>query len=137
MRAIGSDASQPKKGLARRHGRHATFQDVMIAGAGASGGIARLIELSESGALLSDFDARGLTVGSAVTLTLLDGTELDARVVRASDYTADYTAVEFDLYLLEAEDHLHFDHLGADAFRRISNFQSQRLIASTTRLKKA
>lgn len=133
MHAAHAETGRREVPGARRHQRHATFQDVIITGGAIPGRVARLVELSESGALLTDIDTCGLADGSHLTLMLIDGTELDARIVRRGEQTA----VEFDLYLLDADEYLHFDHLGADAFRRIANMQFQRFIASATRLQKA
>lgn len=116
------NSGQTGRGTPRRHIRAATYQDLEVSTAHSGKFVAKLIELSQSGALI-EIEAHHLVEGETIAITLLDGTPVEAIVVRA---TLNQAAIEFDLYLLDPEDHLHIDHLGAEAFFRIARLQKRR-----------
>ncbi len=93
--------------------RHETWQQVEILdGNNTING--ELLDLSNSGARIRVCLGFMPESGKAVKMRLIDGTEISGLVTWEGD---DRFGLNFELNLLDAEDYLHYDHLGYDYFR--------------------
>ena len=105
----------------RIHDRYETYQLVEVLGSG-NEVIGRLDNLSRSGARVQSLAEHDLSIGSPMTVRLLDGTHLDGEVIWRTGYGFGF---HFHLFLQNPTDHLHFDHMGADFCRRLLSLQTK------------
>lgn len=84
--------------------------------------VGRLENLSRSGAKAYLFLQCDLEVGQSISVNMLDGTGLNGEVTWRRQ---NIFGLNFSLYLQDTMDHLYFDHLGADYYRRLSRLQSK------------
>ncbi|SDO94686.1 PilZ domain-containing protein [Filomicrobium insigne] len=86
--------------------------------------VGELLDISASGAKLRIRDGLCPETDEAVSIVLLDKTELAGTVSRIDKKSI---GIAFDIKLLQPADYLHHDHLGFDFYRSIQSLQSKRL----------
>ena len=93
--------------------RHETWQRVEILD-GDKTINGELLDLSNSGARIQVAQGFMPESGKTVKMRLIDGTEFCSLVTWED---GDCFGLKFELNLMDAEDYLHYDHLGYDYFR--------------------
>lgn len=123
MQGYRTKSSQQRE---RRLGaRHGTAQAIEFRH-GQYRSFGTLIDVSNHGAQLLVPNGLVPAVGKDLTMRLLDGTELTARVRWSKARTI---GVQFTVPLLDATDFLHFEHLGRDLYSR--SIAMRRAVKST------
>lgn len=105
----------------RRHERSGTDQLIMVR---TSTGevVGELLDISASGARLRIREGLCPSVNEAVSIVLLDKTELSGTISRVDETSIGFA---FDIRLLQPSEYLHHDHLGFDFYRAIEFLQSK------------
>ena len=105
----------------RIHERFETCQLVELLGQGPDA-IGSLENLSRSGAKVCSLVQCDLEIGSAMSFTMLDGTNLKGEIAWRCQNAF---GLHFYPYLQDTMDHLYFDHLGADYYRMLLRLQAK------------
>lgn len=111
-------------GFERRLDPRADTDQLIVIKAGDSELVGELLDISASGARLRIRQGLCPAIGQAITMVLIDKTELTGTVAWISGTSI---GVAFDLKLLQPGDYLHHDHMGFDYYRTIQNLQARRL----------
>lgn len=112
---------RPERIERRRHERAGTDQLIVVR---TSTGevVGDLLDISASGARLRIRTGLCPAVNEAVSIVLLDGTELSGTISRVDETSIGFA---FDIRLLQPGEYLHHDHLGFDFYRAIRLLQSK------------
>jgi len=123
--ASGDEQSEMKDwpgGIERRRHERASTDQFIVIKTPTGEIVGELLDISASGARLRIRDGLCPSVDDAVSIVLLDGTELSGKISRVDETSIGFA---FDIRLLQPADYLHHDHLGFDFYRAIRTLQSK------------
>jgi c-di-GMP-binding flagellar brake protein YcgR len=128
--ASGDERTGIKKrpdGMERRLHERADTDQLIVVRTGTGEVVGELLDISAAGAKLRIREGLCPAVNDAVSIVLLDQTELTGTISRVDETSIGFS---FDIKLLQPSEYLHHDHLGFDFYRAIQALQAKRVVAN-------
>lgn len=128
--ASGDEQTEIKEwpnGKERRLHKRAGTEQLIVVRTSTGEVVGELLDISASGARLRIREGLCPALDEAVSIVLLDKTELTGTISRVDKTSIGFA---FDIKLLQPTEYLHHDHLGFDFYRAIRTLQAKLVAAN-------